>query len=409
MLSKSDVPLSSLIKLLTSFNTEAGYLVPTETGMSKSILDAHSSLRSYLAQTGVHDYSLQEKGTESKVTEEINVITSDKIVTTKLSLYRPETKNGDPRIWIYKLNEFANAYNLLAFIKINERLFLFNASDKKLVKNDGIGNLTLVSDTPLAELLQTKSNYLDEHAEELIGKLKLISNRGFVESLRNGDTGVGMTLETLLGITANSNRAPDYKGIEIKAKRVRGANNRTTNNVSLFSQVPNWPLSTCKNGLAILNKCGYIDSETNRLQLYCTVSNSPNPQSLSLFVNENDNLVECKKIISGTAEPIVVWDLGNLKTQLESKHKQTFWVKAKTKKNENNLECFHYIEVEHTQNPLTANLPSLIEIGAITMDFTLSKKATGNGTRDHGYLFRIKPSNFDLLFPPSKIIKLTTY
>jgi hypothetical protein len=406
MLSKSDINLSSLIKLLTSFNTEAGYLVPTETGMSKSILDAHGSLRSYLEQTGVHNYSLQEKGPDAKVTEEINVITSNKIVTTKLSLYRPETKNGDPRIWIYKLNEFANAYNLLTFIKVNERLFLFNASDKQLVKSDGVGNLTLVSNTPLAELLQAKSNYLDEHAEELIGKLKLISNRGFVESLRNGDTGVGMTLETLLGITANSNRAPDYKGIEIKAKRVRGANNRTTNNVSLFSQVPNWPLSNCKNGLAILNKCGYIDSNKNRLQLYCTVSNSPNPQSLSLFVNENDNLVECKKIMSGTAEPIVVWDLGNLKTQLESKHKQTFWVKAKTKKNESNLECFHYIEVEHTQNPLIANLPSLIEIGAITMDFTLSQKATGIGTRDHGYLFRIKPSNFDLLFPPSKIIKL---
>lgn len=76
MLSKSDIPLPNLIKLLTSFNTEAGYLVPTETGMSKSILDAHGALRSYLAQNGVHDFDLQGKGTDAKVTEEINVITA---------------------------------------------------------------------------------------------------------------------------------------------------------------------------------------------------------------------------------------------------------------------------------------------------------------------------------------------
>ena len=118
--------------------------------------------------------------------------------------------------------------------------------------------------------------------------------------------------------------------------------------------------------------------------------------------------MECKKTENGKSDPVVVWDLLNLTAQLEAKHKKTFWVKAKTKKNEKDIECFNYIEVEQTQNPLTANLPALIEIGAITMDFTLSKKAKGNSTRDHGYLFRIKPSNFDLLFPPSKIIKLTS-
>jgi hypothetical protein len=408
MLSKSDIPLPNLIKLLTSFNTEAGYLVPTETGMSKSILDAHGALRSYLAQNGVHDFDLQGKGTDAKVTEEINVITASEIVITTLSLYRPETKHGDPRLWVYKLNQYANPYNLLVFIKINEKLFLFNASDKQLIKSDEAGNLHLAPDTPLAELLQAKSEFLDPHAQELISKLQVISNMGFVESLRNGDTGVGMTLETLLGIHANSNRAPDYKGIEIKTKRVRGTNNRASNNVSLFSQIPNWNLSSCKNGMAILNKCGYVDATTNRLQLYCTVSNSPNPQFLHLLINENENLVECNKTQNGKSDPVVVWDLMNLSAQLEAKHKKTFWVKAKTKKNEKDIECFHYIEVEQTENPLTANLPALIEIGAITMDFTLSKKATGNSTRDHGYLFRIKPSNFDLLFPPSKIISLTS-
>ena len=407
MLSKSDIPLSSLIKLLTSFNVEAGYLVPTSTGMSKSILDAHGALRSYLSLNAIHDFNEQNKGIASKVIQEINVITANEIIKTKLSLYRPETKDGDPRIWIYKLNLFANPYNLLAFTKINEKFYVFNASDKKLIQSDNTGNLHLIPNTPLVELFQTKSEFIDINARELISKLKVISNMGFIESMRTGDTGVGMTLETLLGIKANSNRAPDFRGIEIKAKRVRGLNNKSTNNVSLFSQVPNWILSNCKNGLDILKKCGYIDSETSRLQLYCTVSNSPNPQNLHLLINENDNLVECNKTEDSKSEQIVAWDLKNLKAQLEAKHKKTFWVKAKTKKNEKANEFFHYIEVEQTENPLTSNLPALIEIGAVTMDFTLSKKDTGNSTRDHGYLFRIKPNNFDLLFPPSKIIKLT--
>jgi len=407
MLSKSDISLTSLIKLLTSFNTEAGYLVPTETGMSKSILDAHGTLRAFLAENNIHNYAEQNKGTESKKTIEIKFVTAEKIVNIKASLYRPETKQGDARIWLYGLNEFARPYNLITFIIVNEQLFAFNASNERLIRQDENGDLQLLKDTPLYDLLQTKNNFQNPSIQELINKLNVISSMGFVKSLRNGDTGVGMTLETLLGISANSNRAPDFKGIEIKAKRVRGASNKTTNNVSLFSQVPNWKISSCKNGIEILNKCGYLDADTNRLQLYCTVSNSPNPQFLKLQINENENLVECRKVQGNHSDQIVVWDLNNLKIQLEAKHKSTFWVNAKTKRDGDGVEQFHYFEVQHTQNPLTSNLSALIEIGAITMDFTLSKKPTGNSTRDHGYLFRIKPANFDLLFPPSKTIKLT--
>ena len=35
--------------------------------------------------------------------------------------------------------------------------------------------------------------------------------------------GVGYTLETLLGIAANSSKAPDYKGIEIKSGRQKSS------------------------------------------------------------------------------------------------------------------------------------------------------------------------------------------
>ena len=77
---------------------------------------------------------------------------------------------------------------------------------------------------------------MKENFEILLDKIKLINNEGWIESLRTGDTGVGYTLETKLGIKANSQKKPDFKGIEIKSfrKRTTGAL------VTLFNQVPNW-------------------------------------------------------------------------------------------------------------------------------------------------------------------------
>ena len=42
---------------------------------------------------------------------------------------------------------------------------------------------------------------------------------GFIQTMRPGDTGIGYTFESLLGIPANSATTPDFKGIEIKTKR----------------------------------------------------------------------------------------------------------------------------------------------------------------------------------------------
>lgn len=50
-------------------------------------------------------------------------------------------------------------------------------------------------------------------------KLTKIKKMGYVKSLRKGPTGIGYTLETLLGIAENNISSPDLKEIELKAKR----------------------------------------------------------------------------------------------------------------------------------------------------------------------------------------------
>jgi hypothetical protein len=169
--------------------------------------------------------------------------------------------------------------------------------------------------------------------------------------------------------------------------------------------VPDWQNSVCKSGADILKQYGYLDKETGRLQLYCTNSNQPNSQGLFLQVNEEKMRLESLRRKDNKNDSVVVWPMENLKIQLEAKHRNTFWVKARHKKTADGLEAFHYVEVEQTKSPLVGNLAPLLEIGAITMDYTLSQKSTGS-SRDHGYLFKIRPENFDLLFPPSSIHSL---
>ena len=400
LLSKSDIPIESLIRLLNSLNINAGYVVPTETGLAKSIMDAHAGLREFLSEIGIHDYEKQEKGTASKVLRDVTIVTRRNLIQSKLSLYRPETKGGDPRLWIYKLAEYAEPYNLLALFEIDRRLYVFNSSDKNLVEKITDGKLRLAINTPLHELIGKQRENNDPAAEELLFELRKIWRKGFIESYLNGDTAIGMTLERELGIKANSKRAPDYKGIEIKAKRI-GSQSKNT----LFAQVPSWTNSPYSSGLELLNGYGYNDSKKNRRQLYCTISNQPNPQSLALEVAEEEAFLKCTGLKDNTKETVVVWPLQNLKNQLMAKHNKTFWVYAASNKSNNGTECFNYVEAIETDKPFASNLPLLIEIGAVTIDFTLSLKSP-NVARDHGYLFRIHRSNFDLLFPSIKIHSL---
>ena len=56
--------------------------------------------------------------------------------------------------------------------------------------------------------------------KEVQNKLQEIKNKGFVESLRRGSTGIGYTFETLFGVKENNIPIPDIGGrVEIKTIR----------------------------------------------------------------------------------------------------------------------------------------------------------------------------------------------
>jgi hypothetical protein len=404
MLSSSDKDIKSVMSELSKFGVEAAYIVPTETGLRKSILDAHEGFRNFLNRNQIHNYETQSKGPDSKVTLEGYYLNTKNYIKTKITLYRPETKSGDPRIWFSKLSTYASPQNLIAVFVYNHEMYVVNTSDEE------VWNSRDISSSPFYDLLAKLSTKTNDVESELLGKLVAIHKRGFVPSTTNSDSGVGDTLEQLLGILRNSNAKPDYKGIELKCSRISSRTRVSTNRNTLFSKVPNWELSALKNGEQIIKKFGYFPRETpDLLALHVTLSNRKNAQNLFLAVDNSNYVVENLHEDKNQINKVVLWKLNDLESELERKHEKTFWIKAETKKI-SNVEHFQYRYVEATTTPMVSNFGTLVETGSITMDYTFSEKVRESGkkyTRDHGYLWKIHPSDFDLLFPPKRVFDLS--
>lgn len=396
MLAKSDFPIATALELLANHELEAALLVPTPTGLDKSIIDATGALREYLDQRGYHDFAAQTQGQEHKVKRDIYFVRPTSLERSTASFYRPNTKSGDPRIWLgSETRRNAGALNLLALTIVEGTLYVLNMSDPAV-------RTSLQEPTsPFRRIIDARRKTSDV-ADELLALLREISARGFIPTERPGDTGVGMTLETLLGIEANSRRAPDFKGIELKAKRLRrSSNNRST----LFSKAPNWRLSPIGNAMRLVSKRGYVDGD-GRLALYHTLKGDrPNSLGLALQVDpENDWLRQVHvDATTSRVEHDVTWEIPILKRDLAAKHKETFWINAACQ-GTGTAEEFHYVQVQHTRAPMTGNLPALIEAGVVTVDYALHVQ--GRRTRNHGYLFKIQPGNLGALFPPPKIYDL---
>lgn len=395
MLSRADRPLPDVIREFAAFSVEAGYFVPTATGLAKSIIDAHESLRRFLRLKGIHDFDSQVQGTSHKVIREIDVVLTDHLDVRQISLYRPKSKSGDPRLWVRGLGGIAKPGNLLAlFVSAAGRFTLVNCSDH------AVWSSRLVSGSPLNSALSAAT--ISGPAKELLERLRDISSQGFIPSLRDGPTGIGFTLETHLGIAANSRRAPDFKGIEIKAGRSRGSGGSATR-TTLFSKAPEWKLSALGNGNAVLARYGYPNAESGRLQLYCTLASSPNSLGLYLQVAESVPLVEMR---GPTGIVDLIWPLGDLEKALAYKHRETFWVSAHQRRSSSGAEEFLFEKVTHTRQPLVTNLGPLISAGTIEMDLTLSRKPSG-AARDHGYLFKIWRRDLESLFPKPVVHSLS--
>jgi hypothetical protein len=376
------------LKVLTENSVSLTLIEPTENGLKKSIMDATGTVRNYLKENSVHDYSLQGQGPGSKIILEALIYSDFTTYKSKVSLYRPKTKKGDPRIWFSGLTKFSNANDILALVCFDDKIHIINLT--QLAVEDLI-NSSLIN--PLKDLIQEINFTENVVSNELLGMLRKVAQRGAIPSMLEADTSVGRTLEKVLGIPINSSKQPDYKGIELKSFRANKGKRK-----NLFAQVPNWKLSKLKSSAEILDNFGYWREED--FKLYCTVSAlKPNPQGLSLKVDADiEHLIE--KSEHKEIGNFVVWTLEKLHNRLLEKHKETFWVSAESIRIDGK-EHFLYKEVEHTRKPIVSQFDLLLEQGMITVDHLIKRNSKGRVV-EKGPLFKIRPNSLNLLFPPSE-------
>lgn len=373
------------LKTLVNLNVHFTQVEVTAIGLDKSILDATAPMRAYLLEQNLHNYEQQLQGPEHKQLCPAVILTAENKCETSVSFYRPNTKKGDPRLWIYQLGRFTHGGDIYALFVYDKVLYAVNITQVDIERC-----YQSVIITPLKELLQDIHRQAGVVSSELLARFRQVSGQWF-ESEVQADTGIGRTIESFLGIRMNSDKTPDYKGIELKSHREK----RSAKKNVLFTQTPDWDISQLKSGRDIVAHYGYETAEGMRTYQNTVQCTPPNSQQLFLNVNQLKALLELQAL-STTVEDVAAWRLIKLHERLQTKHHETFWIEVENVM-QDGREFFRYKEIEHTMNPNVNQFDILIEQNLITLDLLLCRPS-GHGDT---YSFKIKKKGMSLLFPQS--------
>lgn len=227
----------------------------------------------------------------------------------------------------------------------------------------------------------------------LKNKLQEIKKMGFIKTHRYGDTGIGKTLEDLLGIKENNIPLPDIGGIaELKSYRKNAKSMMT-----LFTLEP-FPKGGKRDRL-LLDNFGYSKRDNDRYkELHSTLSNKRyNSQDLKLSVEKDKIRVKGKdKRIN------IFWDMGLVRNKFNKKLPALVYVLADTKIIKK-IEHFYFNEAYLLENFDFELFKKRIRADDIVVDFRMYYRPNGS-VRNHGTAFRVKIKKLDDCF--SKRVKL---
>ena len=375
------------LKFLVNHNVRFTQVEITPTGLNKYILDATAPMRAYFMEEGVHNYEEQLQGQKHKVTRDAVILTETNQFLTKVSFYRPTTKKGDPRMWIYNLGLYTEGHDIHVLLYFEKKLYSINITH---IDIEACYNSSII--TPIKEVLMEIYQRGNVVSEELLSKFRSVSGKWF-ESEVMADTGIGRTIESFLGISMNSDKTPDYKGIELKSHREKRSSNKNV----LFTQTPDWDISALKSGREIVEKYGYLTELGKKTYQNTVQCSPPNSQNLFLKINQVKALLELQAQKSQVVD-VAVWRLLKLHQRLSIKHHETFWIEVQNEIRDNK-EYFCYKQIEHTRNPNIGQFDVLLEQNLITIDMLLCRPS-GHGD---SYSFKIKKKGMPLLFPESVV------
>lgn len=214
-----------------------------------------------------------------------------------------------------------------------------------------------------------------------------IKDKGYVESLRQGPTGIGFTLESLLDIRENNLFSPDLGNIELKAHR-EGSQSMIT--LFTFNRGA-WVTDP----LIAVKKYGTPDAN-GRIGLYFTMSRVPN--SAGLFLDPRNEEVS---ILHKDGTEIVRWRYRDLAERFALKLPALLLVYAHVE-NRGDREWFNFYSARLLRGTSPEIIGEHIKNGTILIDLRLHDK--GTMARNHGTGFRALESALPQLFRYSEII-----
>jgi hypothetical protein len=210
------------------------------------------------------------------------------------------------------------------------------------------------------------------------GELKA---KGWVKSERRGPTGIGHTLEKLIGLRENNIAYPDLGTIELKAHRIN-----SNSMITLFTfNRKVWKMKP----LEAIKKYGTRDGN-GRLGLYFTMSRTPNSKGLFLHIESETISV---RHVSG--EIVAEWQLEILAERFTKKIPALILVSAFSEMRGDD-EWFKFDRAQLLKGTSADIIRSQILAGNILVDLRLHEKITS--ARNHGTGFRAHEDKLPLLF-----------
>lgn len=212
-------------------------------------------------------------------------------------------------------------------------------------------------------------------------KFAKIKSMGWVPSSRKGPTGIGHTLEQLLGLRENNIALPDLGDVELKAHRIGSASLITlfTFNRKVWQMKP----------LDAIRQHGTPDDE-GRLGLYYTMT--PTPNSMGLFLHIETEKISVRHISGAT---IAEWELDALSARFEKKLPALILVSAFSEMRGDD-EWFKFERAQLLTETSPAIIRSQITAGNIVVDLRLHDLETR--ARNHGTGFRVHEDKLTSIF-----------
>jgi len=222
---------------------------------------------------------------------------------------------------------------------------------------------------------------------EVLAKLKEVEKMKFIKTHRSGPTGVGKTLEDLLGIEENNIPGPNAHMLELKSTR-KNAN-------SMVTLLTKSPLPRSANS-TLLKNYGYIPSGSDKKKLHTTVT-ALDFNKLGGHRGFKVNVVQDRiNLIIPDNSIVCYWNEPILRVSFEKKYHNMLYVKAENKGKGVNEE-FWYNEAWLLEGFGFNNFKKLVKKDIILVDIRIGRNPDGSA-HDHGTGFRTFPQNFDLCF-----------